>query len=550
MDSLMDAMTNVVGILLLILIISSLGISSAVKKIVENLREVTPEQLEQIKVSIDNTRENLQKLRQTQIELQEVQKPEEEVKQLAVELEEFEKDNKELTEKTSDLEEWKKKVMEQEEKKVVNDGNVQVAATELANLKAILAQTEKREVKPAKVVNMPNPRLAPDEATAHFVICKNNKVYYAGDPYTHVYRVRDVIDQNFANLAYTGKGVGAYIYSFQSTRQNDARTGYLPLYETVRVNSRFVKELGWESIKMTTMNSAGTVQPEKAILPRLFGAEERKDFAVSKFRIDEARVKAFFGDGKFGPPDFSYHISRNGTTDRLKLALGFKPDGGWTVQQFKVQGSEFDLACKRVSVSRGSFFYYYVAPDSFEVYLDVRDMTEAYKIPAGWTTWNGDRIELRGLPRKETTLVNLDALPDDEYAKLAKAVGPPMIAALKDEITNFDAKVAASVPEDITAPAEKKKFTDQLTIERREWVTRYFQSWPRQIFEAVLAASEAGGQKEVRLDVHPPEIPHTRLFVGQNPPSKPKPPPVPVDPKAPKPKPKPKPTGGPKLILD
>ena len=40
----MDALTNVVGILLLILIVSSLGISAAVKKIVENLPEVTQEE--------------------------------------------------------------------------------------------------------------------------------------------------------------------------------------------------------------------------------------------------------------------------------------------------------------------------------------------------------------------------------------------------------------------------------------------------------------------------------------------------------------------------
>ena len=36
MDSLMDAMTNVVGILLLILIVSSLGISAAVKKVIDD----------------------------------------------------------------------------------------------------------------------------------------------------------------------------------------------------------------------------------------------------------------------------------------------------------------------------------------------------------------------------------------------------------------------------------------------------------------------------------------------------------------------------------
>ena len=48
MDSLLDALTNVVGILLLILIITSLGLSAAVKQVVENLPEVSEAELEQM----------------------------------------------------------------------------------------------------------------------------------------------------------------------------------------------------------------------------------------------------------------------------------------------------------------------------------------------------------------------------------------------------------------------------------------------------------------------------------------------------------------------
>ena len=59
MDSLMDAMTNVVGILLLILIISSLSISDAVRQIVENLPEVSEEQLAAMKVSREKTLKKL-----------------------------------------------------------------------------------------------------------------------------------------------------------------------------------------------------------------------------------------------------------------------------------------------------------------------------------------------------------------------------------------------------------------------------------------------------------------------------------------------------------
>ncbi|MEZ5430509.1 MAG: hypothetical protein R3F31_04875 [Verrucomicrobiales bacterium] len=45
-------------------------------------------------------------------------------------------------------------------------------ADELAKLKAALDQTPKREVADAQVVKMPNPRIAPEQATAHYVVCK------------------------------------------------------------------------------------------------------------------------------------------------------------------------------------------------------------------------------------------------------------------------------------------------------------------------------------------------------------------------------------------
>ena len=68
MDSLLDALTNVVGVLLLILIISSLGLSQAVKVVVENLPQVTKEDLKELKVRAENTRENLKKLEQAAVD--------------------------------------------------------------------------------------------------------------------------------------------------------------------------------------------------------------------------------------------------------------------------------------------------------------------------------------------------------------------------------------------------------------------------------------------------------------------------------------------------
>lgn len=555
MDSLMDAMTNVVGILLLILIVSSLGISAAVRKIVANIEPVTEQELQIMKTTRENTLQNLEKLRQLQAEMDQRKIDEKEAQQLVLELDEFEENNEELIDKTSDIEEWRKKVEEEEAKKEVNEEEIRVASAELANLKAILDQTPKREIKAAKVVKMPNPRLAPDQAVAYYVVCKNNKIYFVGDPYEHVFRVRDVIDDNFTKLAFTDPGIGSYTYSILGTKQNDARTGFLPLVEDVRRTSRLDKEYAaWENTKLTGFRRTGAdpnfnyeVIDPKGGLSTLFGNQDKREFNVQKFRLDLNKVKAFFGDGATGPPDFRYFIDRNGSTDRLKLSLGFKEEGGLAPEAAREGNSVFQQACKKASVNRGSLFYYYVSPESFDAYLQAREISEAYSIPAGWTTWKGDKLDLRVMAIRETVRFWISALPAEDYRKIADVAGPALAKALDEEVKNLDKNVAAAVPKEMTNPAEKTKFISQLSAERKEWIHRNLQNWPRAVFSGALAATETSGQTDVRVDVHPPEIPHTRIFVGSRPPSKPKPP---VDPNKPKPKPKPPAGGGAKIILD
>ncbi len=545
MDSLLDALTNVVGVLLLILIISSLGLSQAVKVVVENLPDVTKEDLQELKVRADETRKNLKKLEQAAAEPK--KKLEKTPAQLMLEIEKIENNNKDLAKKSSDMEELQKKIDEEEARRKSRETEVLSVAAELAEMKAILAQTPEQEKVAPKVVKMPNPRIAAPESNAYYIVCKFGKVYFVGDPYTHALKVTDAIYSNFAKLAYTGGDLGSYTFTLQSTRQNANRNGYLPVQEKVRKNGRFVKALGLDKVMVTEMGGDGAALPERDMLARLFGANDRREFSVQRMRLDEKKVKAFFGKGKFGPKDFSYFIEKNGTTDRLKLSLGFKAEGGWKIEQFKKRNSEFDKACKKVALQRNALFYYYVSADSFEAYLEARNISESHRIAAGWTTWEGEKFSPKAMPRRETINLKLDAIPMAQYENLAKTIGPKVIAAQKAEIAGLDQKVAALVPKTMKDEAAKAKFITDLKKERGAYFLSYVQPWTRQIYESVLAASEAKGSKEVRVDVHPPEIPHARLFVKAAFPSKPRPP---VDPNKPKPKPRPKTPTGTTLILD
>lgn len=545
MDSLLDALTNVVGVLLLILIISSLGLSQAVRVVVENLPDVSKEDLQELKIRVDDTRKNLKELKQAAAETK--KKPEKTPAQLMLEIEKIEDNNKDLAKKSSDMEELKQKIADEEMRKKSRETEVIESAAELAKMKAILAQTPEVQKVAPKVVKMPNPRIAAPESKVHYVVCKFGKVYYVGDPYSHVLKVRDAIYGNFPKLAYTGSELGRYTFSLQSTKQNANRNGYLPVQEKVRKNGRFVKSLSLDELMLTEMGSDGLALPEKDMLSRLFGANDRRELNVQRLRLDEKKVKAFFGKGKFGPKDFSYFITRNGTSDRLKLSLGFKKEGGWKIEQFKKRNSAFDKACKKVALQRNALLYYYVSSDSFEAYLEARNVSESHRIAAGWTTWEGEKFEPKAMPKRETLMVKLDKISLAQYEKLAKTVGPKVIAAQKAEIAKVAQKVATLVPKDMKDAEAKAKFIEDLRKERVTYFVGSVQAWTRQIYEAVLAASEAKSSVEVRVDVHPPEIPHTRLFVKAALPSKPRPP---VDPNKPKPKPKPKAPTGTTLILD
>lgn len=546
MDSLLDALTNVVGVLLLILIISSLGLSQAVKVVVENLPDVTEQDLQELKVRADDTRKNLEELKQAAMEMKKT--PKKTPQQLMLEIEKLQNNNKDLAKNSSDMEELQKKIDDEEVVKKSREKEVTEAAADLAKMKAILAQTPEQQKVAAKVVKMPNPRIASAKSKAHFVICKFGKVYYVGDPYSHVLKVRDAIYGNFAKLAYTGSELGSYTFALKSTKSNpDDRKAFLPVQERVRKNGRFVKALGLDQVMITEMGGEGIVLPEKSVLARLFGAQDRRDFNVQRLRLDEKKVKAFFGQGKFGPKDFSYFIERNGSSDRLKLSLGFKKEGGWKIEQFKKRGSAFDQACKKVALQRNALFYYYVSADSFEAYLEARNISESHRIAAGWTTWEGEKFAPKAMPKRETLKVKLDAIPLKQYENLAKVIGPKVIAAQKAEIASLDQKVAALVPKNLKDAEAKAKFSVDLKKERVVYFLSYVQPWVRQLFESALAAPEAKSSKEVLVDVHPPDIPHTRFFVKAAFPSKPKPL---VDPNKPKPKPKPKTPTGTTLILD
>jgi len=185
MDSLLDTLMNVVGILIIVLVVTQMGVGEAVKRIGKTMAvdPVTLQRTEEELVAKERQRDRLE----ARVEdLQQVDEG-----QIANRLEELLRKKtgrqKELDRLTAELKAKQEKVAKntqleaeiQENKTLLEKLRKEILAAqdEEARLKALLEKTRPRKKLPALEVMLPNPRPAPPGATQILFICSNNKLY-------------------------------------------------------------------------------------------------------------------------------------------------------------------------------------------------------------------------------------------------------------------------------------------------------------------------------------------------------------------------------------
>jgi len=185
MDSLLDTLMNVVGILIIVLVVTQMGVGEAVKRIGKTMA-VDPAMLQRTEAELaasDRQRDRLDTLVQ---DLQQVDEG-----QIEKRLEELLRKNTERQNELSQLtaklkakqEKAAKNVQLQEEieenKELLDKLRKEILASqeEEARLNALLDRTRPRRELPAIEVNLPNPRPAPPGAEQILFICSHNKLY-------------------------------------------------------------------------------------------------------------------------------------------------------------------------------------------------------------------------------------------------------------------------------------------------------------------------------------------------------------------------------------
>jgi hypothetical protein len=324
LDSLLDTMTNVVGILVIVLVVTQMGVKDAVDRISKG-DAVDPEKLAEMEKLLEEARDERNQLL---VALQDV-KPVDDTQftkrmsllneNLASEQQTLnqikqqqQQENKKIEEARKKAAQAAKKIEENEQEREKVKAELEEALQKLAKLEAVLDNTPERQQLPPKVVNLPDPRPAPDGIKPAILVCAGNKIY----PVNH----EDFLDKARKRAEYVVKSKGL---------DRDPKAGIDP--------KKFIEEMNERKYRddfIETEIIASGRYPRMIFRPREGGGSDVKEVegARSRFRsllktLDPAKYYCRF----FVLPDsYDVYVSARNVTAELGLLAGWEPvSDGW-----------------------------------------------------------------------------------------------------------------------------------------------------------------------------------------------------------------------------
>ncbi len=315
LDSLLDTMTNVVGILVILLAVTQLGVGDAVKRIRGAMIEVSAEEFEQLQVRAAEVDELLVEqadagaaaIKEQKVDSATLSTVNNLVAELNVAIARLSELQVEADETRALIAERQKQVDELQEKIVQTD-------QEVADLGEQLAGTQELEIPPDQVVRLPNPREVPKGWEEVLFMCRGGRIM----PIDHDYLLKRA----------------------HSAIARTSRARRTPIIRLGQGNE-----------------------------------DKRKGVPVDCKILTEA-----FEERNIGNANFRIHIEVKGQTPQLLYKL--REDAGETAEEILDQRSKYRAQIRRIA--RNQYARFLVWPDSFEVYLAAREISEERNLAAGW----------------------------------------------------------------------------------------------------------------------------------------------------------------------
>jgi hypothetical protein len=322
LDSLLDTMTNVVGILVLVLIMTQLGVS-------ETINEVTAKS-KVTEADIEEAKEKLVALAEEKTELTEqteslssfdLEAAKEKLKRLqemldtrkklladqAKEANQFslaiDQDRKTAAKNKKEIEDTKKKRMELQ-------SGLEKSLERRAEIQALLDKTPRRSgPAPSKVVTIPNPRPAPPGAKQVLLVCSGNRLYpmnIDGFRKDAELKAKQIITRQKLNLD-PAKGIDPEKFEKVFTKLKNATDDFYNV-------EFFVADKRWPRIRVIPKEGRGATEQEL----RKTGSRIRKLLA----QLDPAKFYATF---YVLPDSFDVYLTARQVLAESGVLAGWEP---------------------------------------------------------------------------------------------------------------------------------------------------------------------------------------------------------------------------------
>lgn len=335
LDSLLDTMTNVVGILVILLAVTQLGVGDAVKRIRGAMLEVSAEEFEKLKLRASELNDMIDD--EAEVSVEAGQQREVDAASLSTVsnlIAEMKVALAKLAEIQVEADETRKLIERREEKVAALEQETADVEEQLAKLQEQLEKTPKPEAPTAKIVRLPNPREVPRNWEQVLFVCRNGRIMQLD--------LEDLLKRAHKAIARTYRG---------------------------------------KPLPKITLGEKGNA---------------REGIALNCKALGE-----IFENDDVGDADFRVLIEVRDQVPYLLYEV--REDGGESAEEVLELRSRYQQQIRRML--RNQYVRFLVWPDSFDVYLAARDITEERGIAAGWELRHQDSEYRRPLIDKRGTQV-------------------------------------------------------------------------------------------------------------------------------------------------
>ncbi len=330
--ALMDTLTNVVGVLIIVMVMIGIGLAKAVNKVLSDLPPVTVEEHANLQKVVEDTKP--EQAPETVDEA--IAKMEENLKKAAEELKQTKVPNQDRM-AAAKIEEIEKKIAEIKKERDQRKETVEKLLAEIDKLKKQLDDTPAYVPPPDVTVKIPNPRPIPNNAVAQHFFVKGDRILY-------------INTEDYRNLV------------IQELKRNEASLS--PHNETVK---------GDDGKPVMQKDASGRVAPQRR-------ATYEPQKIAEYFSRMHLTGRSLGGSGK----DIGIEVAPSPDSPNINIKLAVPATAGETVEQARKLTSEFQTLLRKFKGDQRTVVWFNIAEKGIPTYLALREVVERAGLPVAW----------------------------------------------------------------------------------------------------------------------------------------------------------------------